>query len=187
MLFFGHLGITLLIVFVVFSMLKKDIDYRFVLVGSLLPVIIDKPLGQYILGWYFQNGRIIAHTLLFLVVLTIIGLFVARKDKTGFVVALAAGTVCHLVLDQMWLAPGTLFWPLFGWEFPKLDLGNYLWYLLSEMFSRPDVYVPELIGLGILVGFAYYFKMYKPENIKAFILSGRLVNKPVIEVPVVAK
>ena len=140
MLFFGHLGITLLIVFVVFSLLKKDIDYRFVLIGSLLPDIIDKPLGQYILGWYFQNGRIIAHTLLFLIVLTVAGVFVARKYKTGVVSALAVGTVFHLVEDQMWVVPGTLLWPLFGWEFPKLELGNYLWYLLSELFSRPDAY-----------------------------------------------
>lgn len=45
-------------------------DLRFWALGSLLPDIIDKPVGRYILAGTFQyNGRIFSHTLLLVVLL----------------------------------------------------------------------------------------------------------------------
>jgi hypothetical protein len=48
-------------------------DYRFVLVGSMLPDIIDKPLGQLVLRNLMSNGRIFSHTLLFLLLICLAG------------------------------------------------------------------------------------------------------------------
>ena len=44
---------------------KKHLDYRFLLIGSLLPDLIDKPIGGIFFYQTFQNGRIFAHTLCF--------------------------------------------------------------------------------------------------------------------------
>jgi inner membrane protein len=177
MLFFGHLGITLLIVFVVFYFLKESMDYRFVMVGALLPDMLDKPIGDYILYSVFQNGRIFGHTLLFVFALTVVGAYVTKKYKANFVELLALGSLIHIAEDQVWKAPGTLFWPLFGLEFPKYDLENYMGQLLYALFHNPDAYVPEIIGITIFAVFFLYFRMYKPENIRAFITSGILYKQ----------
>ncbi len=186
MIFFGHLGITLLFVFVVFYFLKENVDYRFVLVGAILPDLIDKPIGDYLLYSVFQNGRIFAHTLLFIALLTMIGWYADKKYGFSGILFLALGSMIHLALDQMWLTPGTLFWPLLGLEFPKLNLEDYAGYIWDVLLHEPSAYVPEIIGLSILLGFTYYFKMYKLENLKAFIGNGRLTVKHVNEMPVIA-
>ena len=41
---------------------RGGIDYRVLLVGSLLPDIIDKPVGQVLFHDTFSNGRIFCHT-----------------------------------------------------------------------------------------------------------------------------
>ena len=176
MLFFGHLGITLLFVFIVFYFLKEDVDYRFVLVGAILPDLIDKPIGNYLLYSVFQNGRIFGHTLLFVFTLTLLGSYVTKKYKTGFVELLALGSLLHIAEDQLWKDPGTLFWPLLGLEFPKYELENYFGYILYVLTHNPDAYVPEIIGIGILAAFAIYFKLYRYERLREFMADGRLTN-----------
>lgn len=178
MIFFGHVGLTIAFVFLVFLFLKGKVDYRFVIVGSVLPDMIDKPLGHIILYSVFQNGRIICHTLLFIAVLTLIGIYVEKRYRSTVVEFLALGALMHLVLDQMWNIPQTLFWPLLGWEFPKEDLSGYVGFLLDELLHRPDVYVPELIGFIIVVAFIYYNKLYQPGPLKSFILHGKLGGQP---------
>ncbi|MFP3975182.1 MAG: hypothetical protein ACLFVK_03050, partial [Dehalococcoidia bacterium] len=65
--------------------IARVIDYRIALIGSMLPDIIDKPLGIYIFTETFSNGRIYAHTLLFFLVLLLIGLFrYIRSGGIGF-------------------------------------------------------------------------------------------------------
>jgi hypothetical protein len=174
MIFFAHIGLTIAFVFLVFLFLKGKVDYRFVIVGSVLPDVIDKPLGHIILYSVFENGRIICHTLLFIAVLTLIGIYVEKRYRSTAVEFLALGALMHLVLDEMWNIPKTLFWPLLGLEFPKEDLSGYIGFLLDELLHRPDVYVPELIGLGIVVTFIYYYKLYRSGPLRRFILQGKL-------------
>ena len=83
MLIFGHAGITLgaavIVSSVAYNRKSQDVekrsnlsslpaylDIRLLLIGSLLPDIIDKPVGQLIFRETFSNGRIFSHTLLFL-------------------------------------------------------------------------------------------------------------------------
>lgn len=174
MIFFGHLGCTLLFVFVVFYFLKQKVDFRFVLIGAILPDLIDKPIGDYLLYGVFQNGRIFAHTLLFIALLTLLGMYLDKKYKFIGIELLALGAMMHLAEDQMWLTPQTLFWPLFGWEFPKLNLEDYAGYIWNALLHDPQAYVPEVIGIVILAGFFLYFRMYRLENLGAFMTQGRL-------------
>ena len=88
MIFFGHLGITTVVIKTYEKIAYKDrdlrnkvpIDYRAVLVGSILPDIIDKPIGAYLFRSTFHNSRIFAHTLLFSVLLMLMGVEVELKQ-----------------------------------------------------------------------------------------------------------
>jgi hypothetical protein len=65
------------------------------------------------------------------------GLYLYNKRLDIRVITLATGSFFHLIEDQMWAAPQTLFWPLFGWSFPKdqiVDGLAFLLMLLKESF-----------------------------------------------------
>ena len=90
-------------------------DYRLVALGAWLPDIIDKPLGW----WILDDGtyeHAFAHSLLFAAILTLPGLFLARRGDRRLL-SLAFGDTMHLLCDPVVRAPQILFWPLFGWTF----------------------------------------------------------------------
>ena len=110
MLLFAHLGLTL----AAGRLVRRagpsfEPSMAFLALGSMLPDIIDKPLGWAIYGTPGM-GRIYAHTLLFLLVLISISIL-ARSRETA---SLSGGVASHLILDSMWLRPATLFWPHWG-------------------------------------------------------------------------
>jgi hypothetical protein len=177
MIFFGHIGITLLLAFLIFMFLKEKIDYRFLLVGAILPDLIDKPLGQYIFFDTFHNGRIFAHTILFVLLLVTVAVFLERKYRFTGVSVLALGAIAHIAEDEIWRTPGTALWPLLGWQFPKLDMLDYAGYIWDVLLHEPRAYVPEIVGLVIIAGFVWRFELYRPERVKAFLKTGRLSQK----------
>lgn len=122
-------------------------------IGSLLPDIIDKPVGHLLFRETISNGRIYCHTLLFFVSLTIAAVFVYRYRRKTWLLVLSFGTGMHLILDQIWLAPQTLLWPLYGPGFAKLDSSRFLSGLLDAL-KEPSTYVPELLGLAIVLWLA---------------------------------
>ena len=138
-----------------FSSLAQYIDIRILLVGSLLPDIIDKPLGQLVFRGTFANGRIFCHTLLFLLIISLAGKYLYRRTRKNWLLALSFGTLMHLIFDRMWLSPGTLLWPLYGWSFPKLAPDLVLWIqgILAALITEPYVYVTESIGAVVLAVF----------------------------------
>jgi len=134
-----------------FAALGKRIDTRVLLIGSLLPDIIDKPLGYIFFRESISNVRIFGHTLLFLILITVTGLFIYRYRGRTWLLALSFGTLTHLVFDQIWREPQTLFWPICGVVFDRIDLsawGQNLSYLLT---NDPATYIPEITGGIILV------------------------------------
>ncbi|RPJ78772.1 MAG: metal-dependent hydrolase [Alphaproteobacteria bacterium] len=168
MLLFGHLGITLGIFFglgIFVPRLRTIIDPRYLAIGALLPDLLDKPIGRVIFASSIANGRIIGHTLFFSILLLLIGLYLYEKRRDIIVIALATGSFFHLFEDQMWAQPHSLFWPLFGFDFPK-DHTDYtgLEYLLT-MFERSfqhgfsESHIPEIMGMGImLIASLYWLK-----------------------------
>jgi len=131
------------------------IDMRLLLIGSLLPDIIDKPVGQYFFRETFSNGRIFCHTLLFLIIITILGLFIFKFYRKSWALMFSFGTLTHLIFDQMWRIPQTLFWPLLGIGFGREDISNWLGNIFYSLITEPAIYIPELIGLGILMWFIW--------------------------------
>ncbi len=155
------------------ALLRNRFDYRILLVGSLLPDLIDKPIGGVFFYSTFQNGRIFAHTLCFNILLAALGIYVLKRWRNTWLFILSFGSIIHLILDQMWLSPQTLLWPAYGWSFAKLDSTNFFGWL-SQMFytitTEPSVYVPEIIGLGLLVWFTA--RLIKEKEVYAFIRNG---------------
>ena len=175
MLLFGHTGITLgIALFINDRLVKRNIfaptteqsdetgvtpvissafapiDYRLVLLGSMLPDIIDKPLGIYLMGDTFNNGRIFGHTLLLTVILCAIGYFLYHRYKKWRVLVVSFSAGAHLIMDQMWLTLQTLLWPIYGWQFPEIDLTEWLTGLFEGLVNEPVIYLSEALGLAIL-------------------------------------
>ena len=130
--------------------LVNNRDDMFLILGSLLPDIIDKPLGLVFCKNRFSNGRIFSHTLLFPAILSAAGFLLYRRCGKTSGISLSVGAFAHLILDRMWREPKTLFWPLFGPRFKQVDTSNWLARMLRGLFNDPEVYIPEIIGAKIL-------------------------------------
>jgi len=178
MIFFGHLGITTGVFKIYENMVyrgkdlnsKSLIDYRVVLVGAILPDIIDKPIGAFLFRSTFHNSRIFAHTLIFSAILVLLGLYMLCKHRKNNILILGLSTSIHLVLDNMWLYPGILLWPYFGLKFPQRVEGNWLNSDFVRLFSDPSYYIPEIIGFIIIA--CYFYPLAKNKRIKDFIKKG---------------
>jgi len=131
----------------------EKIDIRLLLIGSLLPDIIDKPVGQFFFRDTFSNGRIFSHTILFLLIITLAGFYLNRSYRKPWLLILCFGTFTHLIFDQMWLTPQTLLWPIYGFTFARVDLTHWTQNISYSLFTNPGVYVPELLGMAILIWF----------------------------------
>jgi len=146
------------------------IDYRLVLLGSLLPDIIDKPIFLLMGSRVSLSGRGYAHTLLFNLILLISGLFLIRYRKSWLLI-LSLSSFMHLILDRIWDYPVVLFWPLLG-PFPKGEITGWLSNMFRWLLSSPDVYIPEIIGLVIVLLFAY--RIVKGKSVISFIRGGAI-------------
>ena len=155
-----------------FTSLGNRMDIRLLLLGSMLPDIIDKPMGIYFFREELSNGRIFTHTLLFLILTTIAGYYLYRRWGKTHLLAISLGIFTHLILDQMWLAPKTLFWPVLGPGFDRADVSGWISNILHALVTEPEMYVPELVGLIILAWFAV--TLVRKRTILRFLKSGQV-------------
>lgn len=135
--------------------LARHVDIRLLLIGSLLPDIIDKPLGHFFFREALSSGRTIGHTLLFLILLTVAGLYLYWRRSKIWPLIISFGTLTHLILDQMWQTPKTLLWPLFGFAFEREDITEWIPNTLNSLLTKPEAYVPELVGVAIIIWFTW--------------------------------
>jgi inner membrane protein len=189
MLFFGHMGITLGAAAVAahtvtsrkanpatkeswFVPVTRYVDIRLLIIGSMLPDIIDKPIGIFFFGATFSNGRIFTHTLLFLILITATGYYLYKRSQKLWMLTLAVGDFMHLALDEMWQVPTTLFWPLMGFNFPQLELNEWIANMLQALFSSPYIYISETVGLAILIWFGVW--VIRQKKVGVIIRRGKI-------------
>jgi len=160
MLLFGHIGVTLGLFFVVglfLPRLKTIIDPKYLVIGALLPDLIDKPLGMVIFASTITTGRMIGHTLLFTLLLLLVGLYLYEKKRDLKIISLSTGSLFHLIEDQLWKSPQILFWPLQGLSFPKDTIDYVGLEQVSMLFKKSFTLnfshssTPEILGLGVIV------------------------------------
>lgn len=155
--------------------LMDKVDYRLVLVSSLLPDIIDKPVGIYLFRETFSNGRIFGHTLLFLLFLFLLGLFLRRRFHWSGGLVIFFCSAIHLLLDGMWSDPHTLLWPLYGFSFEKEDLALWIPHMISALKTEPQVYISEYLGAVCLVGFGV--ELLLRRKVLCFLRTGLVSGK----------
>ncbi|MFC2002691.1 metal-dependent hydrolase [Chloroflexota bacterium] len=150
--------------------LGSRIDVRVLFLGSLLPDIIDKPVGHLIFRETISNGRIFGHTLLFLIIMTLAGWYLYRYRSKAWLMVISFGTLVHITCDQMWRSPRTLLWPVYGFTFPRADLTDWITSMLYRLLTSPEVYVPELVGVAVLFWFAV--ELVRSRTVFAFVKHG---------------
>ncbi|NVM44905.1 MAG: metal-dependent hydrolase [Candidatus Lokiarchaeota archaeon] len=129
------------------------------IVGSLLPDIIDKPLLFMNLG----SGRGISHTILFILISFMI-LHLIVKKKTDISVLFLLGMVFHLILD---LPEVPLFFPFISYEFILIEVPLELW--LYTLFNDPTVYLTEIAGFLILIFILINNRLFNRKDIVNFL------------------
>ncbi len=124
----------------------QQTDFRAAALASLLPDLVDKPLSLTILS-RSGTSQGPCHTLAGQALLTLAAAVFRPKW-------LPYAAVCnsHLLLDQMWKYPRTLFYPFSGqldtWRFmgtPQAMLTAY-----AEIATRPSILALETAGLLLL-------------------------------------
>lgn len=160
----GELGISLGLAWIVAYRIRETVDFRLVLLGSIFPDLIDKPLGQILQ----LEARLWAHTLLFLAAI----LLLSRVPRMRWLGWIGFGVAVHLLVDLMWNQPNVALWPLYGWGFPPGDqsFAGYLDVLLHD----PYVQFGEITGSLILVAAAWRYRITSWKALRKFLRDGRL-------------
>jgi membrane-bound metal-dependent hydrolase YbcI (DUF457 family) len=111
----GHIGITLAFFFfanIAIPSIGRHLDYRFIALGALLPDLIDKPIGRILFADSVTNGRLVAHTLVFVIVMFFVSYALYRQRRDSRVIQIVGACSLHLVEDRIWASPVTLLWPM---------------------------------------------------------------------------
>ncbi|MQA99938.1 MAG: hypothetical protein GEU78_06550 [Actinobacteria bacterium] len=165
-----HLGVGAALVYV--SLGRRRIDYRAVLLGAVLPDLVDGLVG---LVWFEGGaGRWIAHSLLAVVAVAVVILVLTRGAARLALFGIAVGWLTHLVADGMWQAPETFLWPGFGSAFAEVPREPYSWALLRDPSSHLWTWAGELAGLAILAWFWVAFRLGHEDRAKLFAKDGAL-------------
>jgi len=154
----GHVGIG---THVIPPRIREQLRWRWLVVGCLLPDVIDKPLfiAARLLHrpgadrlYLLHGSRLFGHTLFFLAALFVAGAALHSERLR----AIGWGVATHLVLDLLpdfvsgyfFTFRHWLLWPLFGWGFPPAYGGRLVHGIDRELAT----YIAgELIGAALLV------------------------------------
>ncbi len=160
-----HAGLAALIVYVTLG--RRRIDYRFVLLGAVVPDVIDGVLHR------GSPDRGVAHSILAVVVVAIVVILGFRGETRLAVFGLPVGWLLHLVGDGMWNEPRTFLWPSFGSELPRSP-EPYSWDLFTDPLSHLGTWGAEVAGLVLLAWFWVAFGLGHEGRARQFLKDGYL-------------
>ena len=155
MILFWTSGISIYLFLYIFK--DKNADLRFVIFGSLFPVIFDSSL--YIFGFTNQN-EYIGHSIFLTVGLFFIFMIATKRGSLFRANSLlfSIGTFFYLVLSFTWLNQSIILFPLFQNS--------------EDIFSLDKNYKTALGGIGILY---LFFKFRSIQILKEFINTGKFI------------
>ena len=147
-----------------------DVDYRGAAVAALLPDLIDKPLSLTLMS-NSETSQGVSHTLLGQALLT---LAVIRLRPRWLLYALVSNS--HLLADQMWKYPRTLFFPFSGrldsWKYmgtPSAMLDAY-----AEIVTRPAIVAVEVVGVVLMAWVVRRGKLYRKGPLGRLLSTGNI-------------
>ena len=169
---FWHLGGSLWL----FRWIFRDpkVDIRFLLLGAILPDLIDLPVGTILAADRYSTGELWFHSLLLpTIYMTVVVLTTRRGRRRRAWMALGIGWLLHLLLDGMWTSQEVFLWPFFGWEIPPGEAP--FWSLAWERaLNDPWRWVKSAIGLAYLVWLWMALGMGDRMRRRSVVESGRL-------------
>lgn len=146
----------MILVWVVFR--DPSLDHRLVILGAVLPDLVDGPLG----------GARLLHTLTANVALLLVVMVATRGRRLARRrgLALVLGSFAHLLFDGVWTDTSTFWWPVTGYRLtaplPALDRG------LAVLM------IQELVGAVALSWFWRRFGLGDPAVRGPFLRTGHL-------------
>jgi hypothetical protein len=152
---FWYVGLSVLIVHFVFQ--SAGVDYRLVVVGSLLPLAVDVPF----------RGSAYGHTLLASVVLLVLVMLVTigrPRLVRRRLLCLPIGAFCGLVLSAAWTNSDVFWWPFTRSSLPSGSL----------LPAAGLVVVEELAGVAACAWIAVRFGLTDRDRRDEFLRTGRL-------------
>ena len=130
--FFWFIGTVTVIVMVVFR--DPRFDYRLLVVGAVLPDLVDGTIGN------LAGGALVLHSLTTCVVVLVVVMAatVGRRQARKTWLGLPIGMFLHLVVDGAVDDAQVFWWPLGGWSFegarlPVVERG--LWNVPLELLG----------------------------------------------------
>ena len=173
MFIIGHIGLTIAIIIIGLILFKRTdllqkLDFRVIAVFAILPDILDKTIGHLIFQDSLNNGRLFSHSLVFLILFTLIFYFIVRVHWWAYVFPIAT----HQIFDLLWWSPKAWYWPAYGWGFDRLHRDVWA-HWLDALINDPYIKITEVAGLLAIVIIFMYFQMYKRENFTNMIRTGR--------------
>ena len=153
MILFWTSGLSIYLFLYIFK--DKNADLRFIIFGSLFPVILDSIL--YFFGLSNQN-EYIGHSIFFTVSLFFIFMITTKRGGSFRANSLlfSIGSFFYLVLSFTWLNQSIILYPLFQNS--------------EDIFSLAKNYKTALGAIGILY---IFFKFRNIQILKEFINTGK--------------
>ena len=151
---------------------RRTVDYRIVILGSLVPDIIDNPLGLWLASDLVNDSaRSVGHTAFFAFLLLAAAYTAHRLGRGPALVVLAGSAAWHLVLDQMWREHDIALWPFLGWSFPvgTADLAEWSSSHLTDLLAfYTDA--PEIGGAVVI--FLFALRLWRTRAVLPFLRTG---------------
>lgn len=172
---FWHLGASLWLFRWVFR--DPKVDVRFLLLGAILPDVVDMPVGTVFLADRFSTGELWFHSLIIPTVYMAVVLALTRRGRRRRAwMALGVGWLFHLLLDAMWVDQEVFLWPFFGWDISPGEAPY--WPLAWERaMSDPWRWVQEVIGLAYLAWLWIAVGLNRRERLATTMSTGRLPDR----------
>lgn len=159
-MFLWFVGLSLVLVTLFFS--SPALDYRLVMLGSVLPLLDAVTGGPWILHTLLGSVGALA-----MVMLATRGRRLVRRRWLGIPI----GLFLHLVLDGVWTDTSLFWWPAFGADFGRSGV--------PEASLGALAVVMEAVGLAALVWAWRRFGLTEPAHRRRFLRTGQLPREMV--------
>ncbi|MHA1843671.1 MAG: metal-dependent hydrolase [Promethearchaeota archaeon] len=140
---------------------KNNVNRLALLIGSILPDLIDKPL----MLMRLENGRGGAHTLLF-AFLSFLVTYIFFKNNKSISYSLLIGILFHLALDLPYVP---LFFPFIYEDISFEEYPFEKWY---EALFNPLFFTTELLGGSMILFIIFYNKLFSITAIWTYLKQG---------------
>ncbi len=189
MLPFGHVGFSFSVALLLEGLVKKRrirrssvestkgmegeshqglIHHRLFLITLFLPDLFDKIISQLLV----QSGRAYGHTILFVLVATVIAFVLTRKNKqVGLTVFL--GAIVHLILDLDNGGFVPFFWPIFPQTFISSKPWSLQRLLIIYMTAPP---ISEVMGMLLI----FVILIVKRREISSYLHDENILLKRIV-------